>query len=161
MLKFKLVHRWERPNWVTSIDIAGWLDQLTAQISLRSWVQVQQSIRQQVISWRFEVQWPTQPLGSVSSGENSGIGWGFDYVQHKSWLLNLTCKILATWDLLGLWVGLEQACKSDQMSVAVKLGKISRAGSQINLWVFVFWKIVSQMFPALSTIVTNSEWLPL
>lgn len=31
----------------------------------------------------------------------------------------------------------------------------------MNLWVFVFWKIVSLMFPALGTIVANSGNLPL
>ena len=31
----------------------------------------------------------------------------------------------------------------------------------MNLWVFVFWKVVSQIFPALGTIVTNSGSLPL
>lgn len=33
--------------------------------------------------------------------------------------------------------------------------------SKINLWVFIFWKIISQMFPTLCTIVTDSESLPL
>lgn len=48
------------------------------------------------------------------------------------------------------------------MSVAVKPGRLQGQGARLIFgFFFLFWKIVSQVLPALGTIVANSESLPL
>lgn len=49
------------------------------------------------------------------------------------------------------------------MSVAVKPGRLQGQGARLifGFFFFLFWKIVSQVLPALGTIVANSESLPL